>query len=94
MRCLDRNLGKTNPLREKDLAEFVELQKIKADSKNSWLVNISDVDQETFDLSVKNPNDGKDVILRDPKDILTTMKKLDKESEDILEGILKQIHEK
>ena len=24
---LDRNLGKTNPLNEKDLAEFVELQK-------------------------------------------------------------------
>lgn len=91
---LDRNLGKTNPLSEKDLAEFVELQKTKANSKNSWLVDISDINQETFDLSVKNPNSGKKVTLRDPKDILTAMKKLDKESKDILEGILKQIHEK
>ncbi|MBF0412644.1 MAG: N-6 DNA methylase, partial [Desulfamplus sp.] len=37
---LDRNLGKTNPLNENDLAEFVELQKTKADSENSWTINI------------------------------------------------------
>jgi type I restriction enzyme M protein len=29
---LDRNLGKTNPLNEQDLAEFVELQKTQAES--------------------------------------------------------------
>jgi type I restriction enzyme M protein len=91
---LDRNLGLTQPLSEEDLEDFVELQKIKGDSENSWSVNISDVDQETFDLSVKNPNGGKEVVLRDPKEILDVMKKLDKESEDILDNILKQIHEK
>ena len=53
---LDRNLGKTNPLNVNDLEEFVELQKTYADSENSWTVNIKDVDQSTFDLSVKNPN--------------------------------------
>jgi type I restriction enzyme M protein len=31
---LDRNLGKTNPLNEEDLAEFVELQRTRADSQN------------------------------------------------------------
>jgi type I restriction enzyme M protein len=40
---LDRNLGKTNPLNENDLAEFVELQKTFADSENSWTVNIADI---------------------------------------------------
>jgi type I restriction enzyme M protein len=35
---LDRNLGKTNALNEKDLADFVELQKTKADSENSWSI--------------------------------------------------------
>ena len=30
---LDRNLGKTNPLNENDLAEFLKLQKTKADSR-------------------------------------------------------------
>jgi hypothetical protein len=53
---LDRNLGKTNPLNEKDLSEFLKLQKTKADSENSWSVNIKDIDQDTFDLSIKNPN--------------------------------------
>jgi type I restriction enzyme M protein len=56
---LDRNLGKTNPLNENDLAEFVELQKTFADSENSWTVNIKDIDQSTFDLSVKTPTKKK-----------------------------------
>jgi type I restriction enzyme M protein len=30
-----RNLGKTNPLNDDDLAEFVKLQKTKADSPKS-----------------------------------------------------------
>jgi type I restriction enzyme M protein len=91
---LKRNLGKTNSLNEKDLAEFIELQKTKADSENSWSVDITDIDQETFNLSVKNPNGSKSIELRDPKDILAEMKKLDKKSEAILESILKQIYEK
>ncbi|MCX6702222.1 MAG: N-6 DNA methylase [Candidatus Zambryskibacteria bacterium] len=91
---LKRNLGKTNSLNEKDLAEFIELQKTKADSENSWSVDMADIDQETFNLSVKNPNGGKGVELRNQKNILAEMKKLDKESEAMLESILKQIHEK
>jgi len=47
---LERNLGKTNPLNEADLVEFVELQKTKADSENSWSVNVADVDTNTCDL--------------------------------------------
>ncbi len=86
---LDRNLGKTNPLNENDLAEFVELQKTKADSENSWTVNIKDVDQTTFDLSAKNPNKKEEAALRQPQEIVEEMKALDKESADILESILK-----
>jgi type I restriction enzyme M protein len=85
---LDRNLGKTNPLNEKDLAEFVELQKTKADSPNSWSIDVADIDQKTFDLSVKNPNKSDGPVIREPKDILDEMKKLDKESESILDSIV------
>jgi type I restriction enzyme M protein len=46
------------------------LQKTKADSKNSWSVDMKDIDQETFDLSVKNPSKGAEVVLREPKEIL------------------------
>ena len=37
-----RNLGKTNPLNDDDLAEFVELQKTFADSPKSWSVDAED----------------------------------------------------
>lgn len=84
---LARNLGKTNPLNENDLAEFIKLQKTKSDSENSWSVNVVDVDTSTFDLSVKNPNKKDDIALREPNEILDEMKKLDEESEKILNSI-------
>jgi type I restriction enzyme M protein len=84
---LDRNLGKTNPLNENDLAEFVTLHKTKADSVNSWTVNVADVNTDTFDLSVKNPNKKEEATLREPQEILNEISTLDKESEDILKSI-------
>jgi len=84
---LDRNLGKTNPLNENDLADFVKQQKTKADSDNSWSVKVSDVDSGTFDLSVKNPHKKEETALREPKEIIDEMKELDKESAEILKTI-------
>jgi type I restriction enzyme M protein len=88
---LDRNLGKTNALNEKDLAEFVKLQKTKADSENSWSINVKDINQSTFDLSAKNPNKKEETALRKPQEILEEMKALDEESADILNSILELI---
>jgi type I restriction enzyme M protein len=85
---LDRNLGKTNPLNEKDLAEFVALQKTFAESENSWSINVADIDQSTFDLSAKNPNKKEEAALRSPQAILEEMKALDEESGEILNSIL------
>jgi len=82
-----RSLGKTNPLNDDDLAEFVTLQAGFADSENSWTVDVGDVDSETFDLSVKNPNKAEERPLRDPEVILNEIALLDRESEEILEGI-------
>lgn len=84
---LDRNLGKTNPLNEVDLKDFLTLQKTKADSENSWSVDIADVDPGSFDLSVKNPHKKTDPTLRVPHEILAEMKSLDKESAEILKRI-------
>lgn len=84
---LDRNLGKTNPLNENDLAEFVELQKTKKDSDNSWTVSVADIDEATYDLSVKNPNKKDETVLRDPKEILAEIATLDKESAEILKKV-------
>ncbi|RQW09597.1 SAM-dependent DNA methyltransferase [candidate division KSB1 bacterium] len=84
---LDRNLGKTNPLTEEDLAEFLQLQKTKADSANSWSLDIADINADTFDLSVKNPNKNNETVLRDPAVILEEISALDKESAEILRTI-------
>jgi len=84
---LDRNLGKTNALNEKDLSEFVELQKTKVESENSWTVEIKDIDQTTLDLSAKNPNAPEEAPLREPKEILAEMRALDRESDAILSSI-------
>ena len=82
-----RNLGKTNPLNDDDLAEFVALQKKLADSPKSWSVDASAIDKESFDLSVKNPNGGEEVKYRGPKEILEEIERLDEESAKVLRRI-------
>lgn len=82
-----RNLGKTNPLNDDDLKEFVELQASFADSDQSWTVDIEDVDLNGFDLSVKNPNAPEEAPLREPAEILTEIALLDQESAKILTEI-------
>jgi type I restriction enzyme M protein len=82
-----RNLGKTNPLNDQDLLDFVTLQKSVADSKNSWGVEIEAVDKTTFDLSVKNPNSAAAAAYRSPREIIDEVAKLDAESTGILQAI-------
>jgi type I restriction enzyme M protein len=82
-----RNLGKTNSLNDDDLKEFVELQATFADSEKSWTVDVKDIDQNSFDLSVKNPNKEEEAPLRDPQEILAEIAALDAESADVLDGI-------
>ncbi|MFE8069869.1 N-6 DNA methylase [Marinobacteraceae bacterium S3BR75-40.1] len=82
-----RSLGKTNPLNDDDLKDFVAKQANFEDSGNSWTLSIDDVDPETYDLSVKNPNKAEEEPLRDPEVIINEIETLDRESEEILEGI-------
>ncbi len=82
-----RNMGKTNPLNDGDLSEFVELQAKFADSDKSWNVEVSGIDQENFDLSVKNPNAPSAAPLREPEEIIAEIAALDAESAEILEKI-------
>ena len=85
---LGRNLGKTNPLSEEDLAEFVKLQAKKTDSEKSWTIKVKDLNPETFDLSVKNPNKKNEEELREPAEIIAEMQSLNNESAKILKELL------
>ena len=87
-----RNMGKTNPLNDDDLAEFVALQKKQADSPKSWTVDIPTADNGSLsaaevDLSVKNPDGGEAVLHRTPIVIMDEIAKLDRESAAVLKKI-------
>jgi type I restriction enzyme M protein len=82
-----RSLGKTNPLNDQDLKEFVSLQSSFAESEKSWSLNVADIDQNNWDLSVKNPNAPEAAALREPNEIIAEIFELDKESEAILAKI-------
>lgn len=82
-----RNMGKTNPLNDADLAEFVELQASFAASPKSWSVERRAIDPGSCDLSVTNPDAGEEVALRSPKAILAEIVALDVESAGILAEI-------
>jgi type I restriction enzyme M protein len=82
-----RSMGKTNSLNDDDLTEFVTLQKKKAESPKSWSVDVSTINQDTFDLSVKNPNMPEEAPLKTPEEILKEIAALDAESAEVLKRI-------
>jgi type I restriction enzyme M protein len=79
-----RNMGKTNPLNDKDLKEFVELQSSFAETEKSWSLSTTELNEAIWDLSVKNPNVEEEAPLREPQVIIEEIIALDKESEAIL----------
>lgn len=79
-----RTLGKTNPLNDADMADFVAKQANFADGPNSWSVATDKLDPTTFDLTVRNPNAPETEALRSPAEILDEIARLDAESAEIL----------
>ncbi len=75
-----RNFGKTNPLNDADLAEFLQLQKTKTDSANSWTIDVEDLNKDTWDLTVRNPNAEGPAELGTPAEIVAELEALDQES--------------
>ena len=82
-----RNMGKTNPLNEHDLAEFVDMAKTQQLSDNSWLVNVEDINKDTWDLTVNNPNRVEEVDNRTPQEIIAEIELLDAQAADALQAI-------
>ncbi len=79
--------GKTSPLTQGHLDDFVKLEKTKADSENSWTVAVADIDEKTWDLSVKNPNRPDETDTRTPEEILAEMETLEDEINTAMQGI-------
>ena len=77
---LGRSTGKTNPLNEIDLEDFVKKAKNQEESNNSWFVDVNSINNDNFDLSVKNPNITELIDNRSPQEIINEIEKLDIES--------------
>jgi type I restriction enzyme M protein len=86
-----RNMGKTNPLNDDDLAEFVKLQKSCVNSSKSWSIDAASINPVTFDLSVKNPDGGEEMMHHSPKEIMDEIATLDIESAKVLQNIRRLI---
>ena len=84
---LEKNLGLTNPLTEKDLKEFIKLNAKKKSTLNSWFVNIKDIDKDSWDLTVNNPNKREKFDNRSTDEIINEIEKLKKEENKILSKI-------
>jgi len=82
-----RNMGKTNPLNDADLSDFIDRQKDFADSPKSWSVDVKGIDKKTYDLSVKKPDGGEEITHRSPKQIMEEIAALDVESAKVLKTI-------
>lgn len=84
---LDRNLGLTNPLNEEDLKEFVTLYKKNNNSLKSWTKKIEDIDKNTWDLTVNNPNRIEKIDNRSPQEIINEIEHLDEQTSKALKSI-------
>jgi type I restriction enzyme M protein len=82
-----RNLGKTNPLNDSDLQEFVAFSKTRQFSELSWTINAKEVDQTFVDLTVKNPSRNNEVLHRSGQDLLDELEVLEQESIEILRSL-------
>ena len=74
-------------MNDKDLKEFVKLQATQPETENSWNLKLAEIDETTYDLSVKNPNTPEETPLRAPEEIIQEMKSLDAETNQLLTEI-------
>jgi len=79
-----RNMGKTNPLNDADMADFIERQASFAEGPNAWSVSLDALGSATVDLTVRNPNEPEAEAVRSPQEILDEIAALDGESAKIL----------
>lgn len=85
-----RTLGKTNPLNENDMADFLRLQPLKADSENSWSLDVANLGEDC-DLSVKNPNRVEVVDERTSSEILCDLGALAMSSQYLINELKKML---
>lgn len=81
----DHVLGKTSPLTDADLAEFLALVRTREISSNSWSVKRDDLDDRTLSLTPRNPNKKFEFIGHSMPEIVNQLHELEVETNSILD---------
>lgn len=87
---LDKHFTKTAALTEADLEDFLALQKTKADSENSWSIDVSSLGEDC-NLSVKNPHKVEEVDERTPTEIAESIFALNSENQTLIDEIMEMM---
>jgi len=69
------------------MAEFVQMSKTYEESDNSWLIDVADINKDTYDLTVNNPNTVEEVDNRTPQEIIAEIEQLDAKAAEALKAI-------
>tara|TARA_B100000902_G_scaffold397270_1_gene460514 strand:+ start:109 stop:1572 length:1464 start_codon:yes stop_codon:yes gene_type:complete len=68
------NLGKKNPIHLRHFKEFLDNISHRKETNNSWLISSKDLNKINYDLSIKNPNEAKE-ISKSPIEIIKEIEK-------------------
>jgi type I restriction enzyme M protein len=69
------------------MAEFVQMSKTHEEGDNSWVVDVADINKDTYDLTVNNLNTVEEVDNRTPQEIIAEIEQLDAKASEALKAI-------
>mgnify|MGYP004702032223 CR=1 FL=1 len=81
---IERSLGKMNPLNDNDLKNFLSTFSKREITSNSWIIDVDNINQKSFDLSVINPNKEEEIFNLLPTDLLDEIETLDESTKSII----------
>ena len=70
--------AKRNPLNQKHMSEFVKIFNTREITTNSWIVDVADINNNTFSLDFGNPNIFEEIDDRRPQEIINEIEVIDK----------------
>ena len=69
------------------MAEFVKMSKTHEKGDSSWVVDVADINKDTYDLTANNPNTVEEVDNRTPQEIIAEIEQLDAKAAEALKAI-------
>lgn len=75
------------PMDGEQLSDFVQKHGDKVESKNSWSISQSTIEEQTFDLTARNPNVADSLDGRSPLEIIQTIKAKEEVIVDVLSDL-------